>query len=96
MQFILNSKLKNLIKFKGYQQSYTLEAGGFIYDEISGIALTGYNPVGIVGYNTGSSSILSANFNIVTGGKVGYWIRNVTNQEVSAILYVNVMYLRAT
>ncbi len=55
--------------------------------------MDGYTPIGVVGYSTGNSAILSAQFGIF-GETLGYWFRNITTSTITATASVSVMFIK--
>ena len=89
----LNGNFENYIKTKSFSFQYSLDGLSFGYGEKMGIKLDGYTPIGIVGYTTGNSAILSAQFGIF-GEQLAYWFRNVTGNNITAIFTVTVMFVK--
>ena len=89
----LNSKIGNLLRVEAVTiDAVTVAAGAIAYPNKTA-SLSGYTPIGVVGYDIPPSLQVAAVF-ITSAGKIAYTVKNITNASVTVALTGYVLYVK--
>ena len=69
----------------------TVAAGGVAYPSVSA-ALTGYTPIGIVGYDCGSGDLVPSSCFLTDNGVAAFTVKNTGTSQKSAEVSVYILY----
>ena len=90
-------KIYDLVKTKSVSHTATVAAGGTVNwnPMTDDIGMTGYTPIGVIGFKFNNVSLIWVNHNI-EDSDYGMLITNISNASVTQTFTYNVLYIKAT
>lgn len=89
----LGESVSNLIKVVSLTQEYTVGANTTVQVNFTP-TLTGYRPVGMIGYTTGNASVMMQQCRMIDATTLRLYPRNLLNSQQTGTVIVEVLFLK--